>query len=268
MIEGGEDFRVQCLSCLDVQRLPLRFDTTEGKESREILCAPLHIETTEGKDSREILCAPLHVETTTEGWPLEVLHASPREILFHGRRVRVHEVLPLLHPEPIESPLVNYVVLGLGILFEGASWAFALNEFRKTKGKWGYVEAVHRGKDPSMFVVIFEDSAALLGLMVALAGVALSQWTGILLFDGIASVIIGLLLGGTANASSIASPCCRAGQLSAWAKAAKSALLGAKVLVSCWKPPMAIRKNPLLVSLLRVRRRRKWGAFGDPLELG
>ena len=49
-----------------------------------------------------------------------------------------------------------------------------------------------------MFVVIFEDSAALLGLMVALAGVALSQWTGILLFDGIASVIIGLLLGGTA----------------------------------------------------------------------
>ena len=57
MIEGGEDFRVQCLSCLDVQRLPLHFDTTEGKESREILCAPLHIETTEGKDSREILCA-------------------------------------------------------------------------------------------------------------------------------------------------------------------------------------------------------------------
>ncbi|WP_322528893.1 cation diffusion facilitator family transporter [Salinicola sp. LHM] len=116
-----------------------------------------------------------------------------------GSGVSLYEgVIHILHPEPIESPLVNYVVLGLGILFEGASWAFALNEFRKTKGKWGYVEAVHRGKDPSMFVVIFEDSAALLGLMVALAGVALSQWTGILLFDGIASVIIGLLLGGTA----------------------------------------------------------------------
>ncbi|MDF3920545.1 cation diffusion facilitator family transporter [Salinicola salarius] len=116
-----------------------------------------------------------------------------------GSGVSLYEgVIHILNPEPIESPLVNYVVLGLGILFEGASWAFALNEFRKTKGKWGYVEAVHRGKDPSMFVVIFEDSAALLGLMVALAGVALSQWTGILLFDGIASVIIGLLLGGTA----------------------------------------------------------------------
>ncbi|OLO06012.1 MULTISPECIES: cation diffusion facilitator family transporter [Salinicola] len=116
-----------------------------------------------------------------------------------GSGVSLYEgVIHILHPEPITSPMVNYIVLGLGILFEGASWAFALNEFRKTKGKWGYVEAVHRGKDPSMFVVIFEDSAALLGLMVALAGVALSQWTGILLFDGIASVIIGLILGGTA----------------------------------------------------------------------
>jgi len=116
-----------------------------------------------------------------------------------GSGVSLYEgVTHILNPEPIESPLVNYVVLGLGILFEGASWAFALNEFRKTKGKWSYVEAVHRGKDPSMFVVIFEDSAALLGLLVALAGVALSQWTGILLFDGIASVVIGLILGGTA----------------------------------------------------------------------
>lgn len=116
-----------------------------------------------------------------------------------GAGVSLYEgVIHILHPEPIESPLVNYIVLGLGILFEGASWAFALNQFRKTKGKWSYVEAVHRGKDPSMFVVIFEDSAALLGLFVALAGVALSQWTGIQAFDGIASVIIGLILGGTA----------------------------------------------------------------------
>ncbi|MGQ7243107.1 cation diffusion facilitator family transporter [Salinicola sp. V024] len=116
-----------------------------------------------------------------------------------GSGVSLYEgVIHILHPEPIESPLINYIVLGLGILFEGASWAFALNEFRKTKGKWSYVEAVHRGKDPSMFVVLFEDSAALLGLLVAMAGVALSQWTGILIFDGIASVVIGLILGGTA----------------------------------------------------------------------
>ena len=54
-----------------------------------------------------------------------------------GSGVSLYEgVIHILHPEPIESPLVNYVVLSLGILFEGASWAFALNEFRKTKGKW------------------------------------------------------------------------------------------------------------------------------------
>ncbi|WP_110666999.1 cation diffusion facilitator family transporter [Salinicola halophilus] len=116
-----------------------------------------------------------------------------------GSGVSLYEgVIHIMNPEPIESPLINYIVLGLGILFEGASWAFALNSFRKTKGKWSYLEAVHRGKDPSLFVVVFEDSAALLGLVVAMAGVGLSQWTGLAIFDGIASVIIGLILGGTA----------------------------------------------------------------------
>ncbi|WP_110686226.1 cation diffusion facilitator family transporter [Salinicola aestuarinus] len=116
-----------------------------------------------------------------------------------GSGVSLYEgVIHIMNPEPIESPLINYIVLGLGILFEGASWAFALNAFRKTKGKWSYLEAVHRGKDPSLFVVVFEDSAALLGLTVALAGVGLSQWTGLAIFDGIASVVIGLILGGTA----------------------------------------------------------------------
>ncbi|WP_048306344.1 cation diffusion facilitator family transporter [Halomonas sp. PR-M31] len=116
-----------------------------------------------------------------------------------GAGVSIYEgIIHVLHPTEMESPLINYIVLGLGILFEGASWAFALNSFRKTKGKWGYVEAVKRAKDPSMFVVVFEDSAALLGLIVALAGVALSQWTQNPVFDGIASIIIGLILGGTA----------------------------------------------------------------------
>lgn len=102
------------------------------------------------------------------------------------------------HPEPISNPLVNYVVLGLALVFEGAAWLFALREFSRAKGKWGYIEAVHRAKDPSTFVVLFEDSAAMLGLLVAFIGVALSQFTGVLLFDGIASIIIGLILIGTA----------------------------------------------------------------------
>ena len=102
------------------------------------------------------------------------------------------------HPEPITNPLINYIVLGLAIIFEGAAWYFAFKEFNRARGKWGFLEAIQRAKDPSIFVVLFEDSAAMLGLVVALAGVALTQYTGILIFDGLASVIIGMILIGTA----------------------------------------------------------------------
>ena len=102
------------------------------------------------------------------------------------------------HPQVIQNPMVNYVVLGLAMIFEGAAWTFALTEFTRAKGKWGYIEAVQRGKDPTMFVVLFEDSAAMLGLVVAFVGVLLTDLTGILYFDGSASIIIGLILGGTA----------------------------------------------------------------------
>ena len=102
------------------------------------------------------------------------------------------------HPEPITNPLVNYVVLGLAMIFEGVAWYFAFREFSRVKGRWGYLEAIQRAKDPSIFVVLFEDSAAMLGLVVAFAGVWLTQATGILIIDGVASVIIGLILVGTA----------------------------------------------------------------------
>ncbi len=104
----------------------------------------------------------------------------------------------ILHPRSIENPAINYVVIALALLFEGAAWIFAFTEFTKVKGKWGYLEAVHRGKDPTIFVVLFEDSAAILGLIVALAGICLSQLTGASIYDGLASIIIGLILAGTA----------------------------------------------------------------------
>ena len=104
----------------------------------------------------------------------------------------------ILHPVPIVNPTLNYIVLGCAFVFEGAAWYFALTEFTKAKGKWGYFEAVQRGKDPSMFVVLFEDSAAMLGIMAAFVGILLSQITGNYVYDGIASVIIGLILAGTA----------------------------------------------------------------------
>ncbi len=104
----------------------------------------------------------------------------------------------ILHPIPIENPTINYVVLGCALIFEGAAWYFAFAEFTKAKGKWGYFEAVQRGKDPSMFVVLFEDSAAMLGIIAAFIGIFLSQITGNYVYDGIASVVIGLILAGTA----------------------------------------------------------------------
>jgi cation diffusion facilitator family transporter len=116
-----------------------------------------------------------------------------------GSGVSLYEgIIHILHPEPIENPLVNYIVLGLALIFEGMAWFFALREFTKTKGNWGYIEAVHRGKDPSMFVVLFEDSAAMLGIIVAFLGVLMVDKLGLHVFDGIASIIIGLILGGTA----------------------------------------------------------------------
>jgi cation diffusion facilitator family transporter len=116
-----------------------------------------------------------------------------------GAGVSLYEgIHHLLHPTPIKSPYVNYIVLVLAMIFEGAAFYFALTEFSRAKGKWGYLEAVRKGKDPTGFVVLFEDSAALLGLLVAFLGVFLTQATGNLMFDGLASIVIGLILGGTA----------------------------------------------------------------------
>jgi cation diffusion facilitator family transporter len=116
-----------------------------------------------------------------------------------GAGVSLYEgILHLRNPQPIRNPSVNYIVLTLAMLFEGAALYFAATEFSRAKGKWSYLEAVRKGKDPTMFVVLFEDSAAMLGLLVAFLGVLLSHLTGNPSYDGAASVIIGLILGGTA----------------------------------------------------------------------
>lgn len=116
-----------------------------------------------------------------------------------GAGVSIYEgIHHILSPSPITNPLINYIVLALALVFEGVAWSLALTEFSRSKGKWGYVEAVKKSKDPSLFVVLFEDSAAILGLIIAFLGIWLGQVTGIVYFDGIASILIGLLLGGTA----------------------------------------------------------------------
>ena len=116
-----------------------------------------------------------------------------------GAGVSIYEgVHRLLNPTPLENIMVIYIVLSLAMIFEGAAWFFALKEFRQAKGKWGYIEAVQRGKDPSIFVVLFEDTAAMLGLLVALLATILTQVTGNLYLDGFASIIIGFILAVTA----------------------------------------------------------------------
>jgi len=116
-----------------------------------------------------------------------------------GAGVSLYEgVARVSSPHPVENVLVNYLVLGFAMVFEGGAWYFAFKEFGRVKGSRGYIEAVQQGKDPSFFVVLFEDSAAMLGLAVAFLGVWLGDVTGNPVFDGIASIIIGLILGGTA----------------------------------------------------------------------
>ena len=84
----------------------------------------------------------------------------------------------IIAPAPMSHPIVNYVVLGLALVFEGGSWGVAIKEFRAAKGKRGYLEAARQSKDPTMFMVLFEDTAALIGLMIALAGITASHVLG------------------------------------------------------------------------------------------
>jgi cation diffusion facilitator family transporter len=98
-------------------------------------------------------------------------------------------------PAAIVKPVVNFIVLGLALVFEGASWWVAFRQFRATKGDVGYLEAVRRSKDPTTFIVLAEDTGAVLGIVIALAGTIAAQVLARPALDGMASVGIGLLLG-------------------------------------------------------------------------
>ena len=101
-------------------------------------------------------------------------------------------------PEPIRNPLVNYAVLGLAILFESGSWYVALREFRKQTNGRGWFRTVRRSKDPTVFAVLFEDTAALIGLVIALVGIGLGDLLRLPVLDGVASLGIALVLAVTA----------------------------------------------------------------------
>ncbi len=116
-------------------------------------------------------------------------------VLAMGAGVSFYEgVMHIRNPEPITHPLINYVVVGVSLLFEGASWCVALREFRAQKGRLGYFQAFRQSKDPTTFTVLLEDSAALLGLLVALAGLTAAQLMNMPVLDGVASIGIACVL--------------------------------------------------------------------------
>ncbi|MGF6712393.1 cation diffusion facilitator family transporter [Luteibacter sp. W1I16] len=100
----------------------------------------------------------------------------------------------ILSPEPLRDPTLNYIVLAVGVLFEGTSWWLSLKSVQRKKGKLGYFEAFRSTKDPTTFSVLFEDSAALIGLAIAAMGIYLSHALGDPRIDGWASIGIAAVL--------------------------------------------------------------------------
>jgi cation diffusion facilitator family transporter len=108
-------------------------------------------------------------------------------------------VTRLLRPRPIEHTGWTYVVLGVSAVFDGASWTLAFKQLRRTRAGQSLWEAVRESKDPTVFVVLAEDTAALVGLATAFLGVLLTEVLGAPAFDAIASMIIGVVLAVTAR---------------------------------------------------------------------
>ncbi len=116
-----------------------------------------------------------------------------------GAGVSIYEgIIHIWNPHPIEDPRLSYIVLGLAFLLEGASWTIAVREFRGSVGDKGWWQAIHRSKDPPGFIVLFEDSAALAGLVIAAVGVWASVYFQDPRIDGAASIVIGLVLAAVA----------------------------------------------------------------------
>lgn len=104
----------------------------------------------------------------------------------------------LRHPEPLTDPRWNYGVLGLAAIFEGYSWNVALQEFLASKREDNFWQAIHASKDPTVFAILLEDTAALIGLFVAFVGVLSGHFLGNIYLDGVASIVIGVILCGVA----------------------------------------------------------------------
>src|SRR5204863_8256857 len=112
-----------------------------------------------------------------------------------GGGMSVYEgILRLMRPRPIEHGAWNYTVLGIAAVIEAASWVIAWRQFRVYRRGRSTWQTIRRTKDVTVLAVLFEDSAALAGLVVALAGLLLGHWLGSPSWDGGASIAIGAIL--------------------------------------------------------------------------
>ena len=112
--------------------------------------------------------------------------------IFQG----VHRVR---NPQPIENAFVSEIVLAASFLFEGYSWVVSVRQFGKAKGELGWWQAFVKSKDPPLFMVMFEDSAALIGIAIAAVGTVLAAHFDLPLADGISSILIGVVLAFTST---------------------------------------------------------------------
>lgn len=116
-----------------------------------------------------------------------------------GACISVYEgVTHLEDPTPVAHPLASYLVLGFSALFEGSSWIVAWRQFERVSGGRRFWEAFRRSKDPPTFMVLFEDSAALVGILIALLATWGSAGLRLPWADGAGAILIGLVLGATA----------------------------------------------------------------------
>ena len=116
-----------------------------------------------------------------------------------GAGVSIYEgIIHIRRPEHAVSPIIAYVVLLFAFVVEGWSTVAAFKEFKVSKGKLGWFEAIKESKDPPAFIVLLENGAAMAGIVAAAIGVFLAQVTGNPFYDGAASVVIGVILGVTA----------------------------------------------------------------------
>lgn len=117
-----------------------------------------------------------------------------------GGALSVYEGFQRLRaPEPMSDPYVNFAVLGIAIVVESLSLRVAWRELRAANPEGSALSAVKGSKDPGVFAIFCEDAAALGGLAIALAGIAAAHFLDMPIFDGIASILIGLLLVATAT---------------------------------------------------------------------